>query len=195
MQMAVSACGISEVAMAAACMSPAEVHAAFAGVYQSPELDELLSARAAALIAEQSLVAVKAAQDPLDADGASAILEAEASVRSARTSLDAAVEAFVTLLLSPLPEPQQRRLRAWRAAPAGLPPAMRIRAWTTDEHQSLLAALLDERLEQTQGSGGSSNSAALLRSIRALPEVVEAQDCLSDAASVVAAFRSEVAAP
>lgn len=195
LQVAVSTCGISETAMAAACVSAAEVHAAFASVRGSPELDELLGARAAARSAEQSLITVKAAQDPLDADGASAISDAEASVRCTRASLDAAVEALTTLLLSPLSEPQQLRLRAWRAAPAGLPPALRVKAWTMEERQSLLAALLDERLEQTQGGERNANSAALLKAVRASPELVEAQQCLSDAAGVIAAFRAEVSAP
>lgn len=194
-QVAVSACGISETAMAAACMSPADVHAAFASVRRSPELDAFLVARAAARSAEQSLVTVRAAQDPLDAEGAAAICDAEGLVRGARASLDAAAEAVLTLLLSPLPEPQQRRLRAWRAAPAGLPPELRIKSWTMEESQSLLAALLVERLEQTQGGERNASSAALLESVRASPEVVESEQCLRDGAGVSAAFRAEMSVP
>lgn len=189
---AMRACGISETAMAAACVDVARIHASFEAVRQSPELGTLLVTQTAVLDAEQLLEDMRAAQDPLDGDGATAIAAAEAAVVSSRTARALAVESLMSVMLAPLPEAQRRRLLAWRAAPAGLPPEMRVKTWTDEKSRSILAALLDERLAQKQGGVISPEGVALLAAVRGDSEVASARACISDAAEIFAAFRTEI---
>lgn len=195
LRVALSASGLSETAMAAACVDVPGVHVAFETIRGSLELNGLLDARDSVLRAEQTLCDVKAMQDPLDPDGATAIATAQASLAAAICAMESAAEALADAFVSLLPEQQRSRLRAWRASPAGLPPEMRVRAWTESESQVVLAALLDERLAQSQGASMNESSAALLASIRASGEVSGARACLSDASGAIAAFRAELAAP
>lgn len=195
MRVALSACGISENTLAAACVDAPGVHAAFETIRGSSELGGLLDARDNVLDAERALCDVKSMQDPLDPDGATAIARAQASVASARAVMQSAADALADAFVSHLPEQQRSRVRAWRASPAGLPPEMRVRVWTESEAQAVLAALLDERLARSQGTSMNESSAALLASIRASGEVSAARACLSDASSAIVAFRAELAAP
>lgn len=88
LRIALSACGITEAAMAAACVDVAGLHVAFEGVRRSPELSGLLDARAAVRIAEQALLDAKATHDTFDPEAETALAAAEsaATARSISTT-------------------------------------------------------------------------------------------------------------
>lgn len=90
---------------------------------------------------------------------------------------------------------QQAALRAWRDAPPGLPPELRVVAWEAGQADRVLAALLDERLSIVQNAPMNAESAAILSAARSRAEVLASRGCLAGAtAEVSAAYRAELAA-
>lgn len=192
---AVAATGVSEAALAAACVDAGGVHSALNTARQSSHLVEVLTSRQALKIAEHSLADARSSMDPLDPDQAGVIASAEADVEGTRAAYSTAVEAFVEDLLAPMSESQRARIRSWRSAAPGLPPEFRVKSWSAEERSRILAALLDERLAQTQSAGLSGESASVLTAARACPEVVQSSGCLAaNLAEVTAAFRDELSA-
>jgi hypothetical protein len=178
LQRAAVTTGFTPSLLTACGFSAQEIGTLFDNVRGTPQLTSLLTAQNAAAEAELALKTALRTCDPLTEDGYATVLQATASNEAARCALAAASTSFLSTCLGGIEPAKAQRLAVWRALPPGLPPELKVVAWSEVEAKDLLAALLEERLAATGQGSISPASVELLAQARARPEVVEARSLL-----------------